>query len=65
MVEVVKMQLIFNFDNVRGMIVGFLILVYVNGIVVFGYYLYFIDEGCNLGGYVFDYVFEDCMVMIF
>ncbi|MBT2625170.1 acetolactate decarboxylase [Bacillus sp. HU-1818] len=64
MVEAVKTQPVFNFDNIRGTIAGFWTPGYANGIAVSGYHLHFIDEGRNTGGHVFDYVIEECTVTI-
>ncbi|WP_424160475.1 acetolactate decarboxylase [Bacillus amyloliquefaciens] len=64
MIEAVKTQPVFNFDDIQGTIAGFWTPGYANGIAVSGYHLHFIDEGRNSGGHVFDYVIKDCKVTI-
>ncbi|MDA7025451.1 acetolactate decarboxylase [Bacillus sp. CLL-7-23] len=64
MVEVVKDQPIFDFDHIKGTIVGFWTPQYANGIAVAGFHLHFIDEKRSSGGHVFDYEIEKGTVQI-
>jgi acetolactate decarboxylase len=52
LVEVVKHQAIFEFQNVRGTILGFRTPGYVKGINVPGYHLHFITEDKTAGGHL-------------
>lgn len=64
MVEAVKSQPIFDFNNIKGTIVGFWTPQYANGIAVSGFHLHFIDEDRHSGGHVFDYEIEKCTIQI-
>ncbi|MCG8399306.1 acetolactate decarboxylase, partial [Bacillus atrophaeus] len=64
MVEAVKSQPIFDFNDIKGTIVGFWTPQYAHGIAVSGFHLHFIDEERNAGGHVFDYEIEECTVQI-
>lgn len=64
MVDAVKSQPIFDFNDIKGTIVGFWTPQYANGIAVSGFHLHFIDEDRNVGGHVFDYEIEECTVQI-
>ncbi|MFN2744519.1 MULTISPECIES: acetolactate decarboxylase [Bacillus] len=64
MVEAVKSQPIFDFDDIKGTIVGFWTPGFAHGIAVSGFHLHFIDEERNGGGHVFDYEIEKCTVQI-
>lgn len=53
--EVVKKQSIFNLEDTRGTMVGFLLPEYIEGINVPGYHFHFISEDLNSGGHVLDF----------
>jgi len=50
--EAAKFQHVFEFNNIKGTIVGFWCPQYVNGINVPGYHLHFISEDRKFGGHV-------------
>jgi acetolactate decarboxylase len=52
--EVVKRQAVFEFHNVRGVLVGFWLPAYLAGVNVAGYHLHFITEDRRAGGHVLD-----------
>lgn len=64
MIDVFDDQLVFCFNQCEGVLVGFWILQYMQGINVVGYYEYFIIDDCKGGGYLLDYQF-DYGVLIF
>lgn len=62
--EVVKTQSIFNFENIRGTIVGFRCPTYVKGVNVPGYHLHFISSDHSSGGHVLDFTIKEATVEI-
>jgi acetolactate decarboxylase len=52
--EVVKRQTVFEFHNVRGVLVGFWLPAYLAGVNVAGYHLHFITEDRRAGGHLLD-----------
>jgi len=59
LVEVVKKQPIFDFENIEGVLIGFRCPVFVKGINVPGYHLHFLSGDRTKGGHLFDFVVED------
>ncbi len=55
LVEVVKDQLVFNFEDVKGVLVGFYCPTFVKGINVPGYHLHFLTADRKGGGHVLDF----------
>lgn len=49
---------------VKGLVVGFFILELFYGIGLVGFYVYFVNDDCNFGGYVLDFEVEDVKVEI-
>lgn len=64
LVEVVKHQSIFEFENVNGTIVGFRCPDYVKGINVPGYHFHFITEDRKAGGHLLECNMQDINVEI-
>ena len=64
MIEAVKTQPIFDFENIEGTIAGFRTPQYAHGIAVAGYHLHFIDKNRSTGGHVFDYTVENATIRI-
>ncbi|MGP7817267.1 acetolactate decarboxylase [Niallia sp. 01092] len=64
MVEAVKSQPIFDFEDIKGTIAGFRTPQYAHGIAVAGYHLHFIDDGRKVGGHVFDYTVDRVTIRI-
>ena len=58
MTEVVKEQVVFNFSDVKGSIVGLWCPEYVGGVNVPGYHFHFISEDRTMGGHLLDASFE-------
>ena len=58
MTEVVKEQVIFNFSDVKGSIVGLWCPEYIGGVNVPGYHFHFISEDRTMGGHLLDASFE-------
>ena len=54
LVEVVKNQPTFEFENVRGILVGFRLPEYMKGINVTGYHLHFLTEDKTGGGHLLE-----------
>jgi acetolactate decarboxylase len=54
LVEVTKSQPIFEFNDIKGTIVGFRSPPYIAGVNVPGYHLHFITEDCNAGGHLLE-----------
>lgn len=50
--EVTKTQAVFEFENVRGTVIGFWCPKYVNGVNVPGYHLHFISDDRKQGGHL-------------
>ncbi len=59
LVEVVKKQPIFDFENIDGVLIGFRCPVFVKGINVPGYHMHFLSDDKAKGGHLFDFVVED------
>ncbi|MEG3132626.1 acetolactate decarboxylase [Rouxiella sp. T17] len=55
MLEAVKEQPTFHFDNIEGVLIGFLTPEYMQGINVAGYHEHFINDARCSGGHVLDY----------
>jgi acetolactate decarboxylase len=55
LVEVVKSQPLFNFENVTGVMVGFYCPPYVKGVNVPGYHLHFLTADRSAGGHVLSF----------
>ena len=55
LVEAVKKQPVFHFEEVKGTVLGFWTPTYFQGIGVAGYHLHFINEDRTAGGHVFAY----------
>lgn len=53
--EVTKNQPTFEFENVKGTMVGFWCPAYVNGINVPGYHIHFLNADKNAGGHLLDF----------
>ncbi|MCY7617900.1 acetolactate decarboxylase [Bacillus pumilus] len=64
MVEAVKSQPIFDFEDIQGTIAGFRTPQYAHGIAVSGYHLHFIDDDRSVGGHVFDYTVDQVTIRI-
>ncbi|TRZ40691.1 acetolactate decarboxylase [Niallia circulans] len=64
MIEAVKTQPIFDFENIEGTIAGFRTPQYAHGIAVAGYHLHFIDKNRSTGGHVFDCTVENATIRI-
>ena len=62
--EVVKNQLIFEFHNVEGTMVGFWCPAYVEGMSVPGYHLHFITKDKKTGGHLLECQMQDVKVEI-
>jgi acetolactate decarboxylase len=58
LVDVVKNQPVYEFENVRGSLIGFRLPDYTVGINVPGYHLHFIDEARTRGGHMTEFTFE-------
>ena len=54
LVEVTKNQTIFDFENVKGTLVGFRSPAFVKGLNVPGYHIHFLSEDKKLGGHVLE-----------
>lgn len=59
LVEVVKSQAEFNFENVDGIVIGFRSPAYVKGLNVPGYHLHFLSDDKKSGGHVLSFQIED------
>jgi acetolactate decarboxylase len=59
LVEVVKHQPVFEFENVRGSLIGFRLPDYTVGINVPGYHLHFIDDARTCGGHMTEFTLAD------
>ncbi len=61
--EVTKNQAVFNFDNVKGSLVGFWCPETVGSINVPGYHLHFISDDRTMGGHLLNVSFETAKAM--
>lgn len=59
LVEVVKNQPVFEFENIRGSLIGFRLPDYTVGINVPGYHLHFIDDARTRGGHMTEFMLEN------
>ena len=64
LVEVVKSQPIFEFNNVKGTIAGFWLPDYMKGINVPGYHFHFITDDRKKGGHLLDCKVKDVIIEI-
>ncbi|MFH0771321.1 MAG: acetolactate decarboxylase [Candidatus Omnitrophota bacterium] len=62
--EAVKNQVVFEFNDIKGTIVGFRCPEYVKGINVPGYHLHFISEDKSSGGHLLDYSIKIANVQV-
>ncbi|MGR3317207.1 MAG: acetolactate decarboxylase [Candidatus Anammoxibacter sp.] len=62
--DIIKRQPIFEFDNIRGTIVGFRLPKYMNGINVPGYHCHFITADKKAGGHVLECLLQDVKIEI-
>ena len=62
--EIIKRQPIFEFQEIKGTMVGFRLPEYMNGINVPGYHLHFITEDKTAGGHVLDCILKDVTIEI-
>jgi len=62
--EIIKVQPIFEFEEIKGTMVGFRLPTYMNGINVPGYHLHFITEDKTAGGHVLDCKLKDVTIEI-
>jgi len=62
--EVTKNQPTFNLEHVRGVLVGFRLPQYVDGINVPGYHMHFVTEDRRAGGHVLDFKVEKATVEV-
>lgn len=62
--EVTTDQVVFDFNNVKGTIVGFYCPEYVDGVGVAGYHLHFLTEGLDAGGHILNFTVEDATVYL-
>jgi acetolactate decarboxylase len=56
--EVVKTQPVFEYQNIKGTIVGYRLPAFVKGINVGGYHLHFIDSSKTYGGHILGFEME-------
>jgi acetolactate decarboxylase len=64
LVEVTANQPTFEFNDVAGVIVGFLCPTYVAGVNVPGYHLHFLTESRDAGGHVLEFTVEEAVISI-
>jgi acetolactate decarboxylase len=64
LVEVTAHQPTFEFQNVRGTIVGFYSPAYVEGLNVPGYHLHFVTEDRTGGGHVLEFTIKDAELFV-
>ncbi len=62
--EVVKDQPIFEFEDVRGTLVGFRLPAFVSGVNVPGYHLHFMTEGLDGGGHLLECRIAEALIEI-
>jgi acetolactate decarboxylase len=62
--EVTKNQPTFEFNNVKGTLVGFWCPSYVNGMNVPGYHVHFLNDDKNAGGHLLDFTMESGQIEI-
>jgi acetolactate decarboxylase len=64
LVEVTKNQLVFEFGEVAGTIVGFFCPTFVDGVNVPGFHLHFLNTGKFAGGHILDFVVKQGSISI-
>ncbi|MCJ7806912.1 MAG: acetolactate decarboxylase [Clostridia bacterium] len=64
LVEVTKNQPTFEYENVKGSLIGFWCPDYVNGINVPGYHLHFISDDRTQGGHLLEVSIKDALVLV-
>ena len=64
LVEVTKHQPVFEFNSVRGTVVGFRCPPYVAGVNVPGYHLHFLTESKDAGGHILDFKLQQGVAFI-
>ncbi|RZN38400.1 MAG: acetolactate decarboxylase [Methanophagales archaeon ANME-1-THS] len=64
LVEVTANQTIFEFNEVRGTIIGFYCPDYLDGLKVPGYHLHFITEDRTAGGHVLEFRVKDAQLSV-
>jgi acetolactate decarboxylase len=57
-------QVVFDFNEVTGTIVGYYCPAYVDGVGVAGYHLHFLTEGLDAGGHILNFTVEDATVYL-
>jgi acetolactate decarboxylase len=62
--EVTKKQAVFNYENVKGSLVGFWCPDYVGSVNVPGYHLHFISDDLTKGGHLLDISFSNAKAML-
>ncbi|CQR57594.1 acetolactate decarboxylase [Paenibacillus riograndensis] len=63
-VEVTENEPSFHFSNEDGVIAGFWMPAFAQGIGVSGYHLHYINDARNGGGHVLDFIVEHCTISI-
>lgn len=64
LVEVTKNQPVFEFNDVEGVVVGFLCPAYVAGVNVPGYHLHFLTSNQDAGGHVLDFTVKQAVISV-
>lgn len=64
LVEAVKEQGYFDFENTTGTLFGFYTPHFIQGIGVGGYHVHYLSDDLTQGGHVFDYIIEDVTVSL-
>jgi acetolactate decarboxylase len=64
LVEVTANQPTFEFNDIKGSIVGFYCPDYVEGLNVPGYHLHFITEDRKAGGHILEFIIEDAKLSV-
>ena len=64
LVEVTANQVVFEFEDVTGTMVGFRCPAYVSSLNVPGYHLHFLTADCKAGGHVLEFTVNDAVVSI-
>ncbi|MDD4924056.1 MAG: acetolactate decarboxylase [Dehalococcoidales bacterium] len=62
--EVTADQVVFDFNNVKGTIVGFYCPEYVAGVGVAGYHLHFITDELDAGGHILNFTVDEATIYI-
>jgi acetolactate decarboxylase len=62
--DVTADQVVFDFNEVEGTIVGFYCPAYVEGVGVAGYHLHFITDGLDAGGHILNFTVKDATMYI-